>query len=128
MEHFIASVFLSADRAFEQVAAELNSRLFDGKLAPTDRFDEVPGYVAEIGTVFVELQGIPAEIEVQKNADEPAYYLSIQFSSSKRVDLVRWLGDIDPMSLPVHHGYRDFSQHFAQQVQSVTSIACTVES
>lgn len=62
-KRYWGAVTIAADRTLEAVAEELNIFLAPLTLVETDRFDEVPGFIASAEGLEFALQGPPADAE-----------------------------------------------------------------
>lgn len=72
-KHYWGAVTIAADRPLKAFAEELNVFLVPHALLETDRFDEVPGYVASAYGLEFCLQGPSADAE-----DSDYYYFDFQ--------------------------------------------------
>ena len=128
MRAYIAKTPIAADRPFAMAAVELNQLIAPLELIVTDRFDEVPGYIAGINSsVYVELQGIPDDLDEEQSQGEVGYYLTVQLSLSEGHEIPAWLGELQSEQLPKRNGYFDFSKQLRSIVSSSTNLKVIAE-
>lgn len=118
------AVMIAADRPLKVVADELNVLLAPQGLVETDRFDEVPGYLASTEGLEFSLQGSPAGAD-----QEGYYYFDFLCEMAGLCSLPRYL-----RSLPVEaepetdsESQRRASAFLCAKLSAGTTLACTVE-
>lgn len=124
MPHYIAEVFLAPDRTFEMVPLEVNKLIAPQELLETDRFDEVPGFVAEFDPIEVRLLGIPSDASTEEMGDDPAYCLTIFAVAAELTDLPPWLRPASSDLPKLVNGYIDLSARLAQAIYEGTNLRC----
>jgi hypothetical protein len=122
MNHYLATLFVAADRPFDLAAVEVNKLIGSGRLSETDRFDEVPGYAAIIDNVEVVMQGIPEDVSDEEIGDEPTYLIEVTFESESHSMIPSWLSD-KTISPPLRsNGYFDLSNVLEKRIGECTDL------
>lgn len=118
------AVTIAADRPLKAVAEELNVFLAPQALVETDRFDEVPGYVASAEGLEFSLQGLPADGE-----DNDYYYFDFQCEMAGLSSLPKTLSNLPVEAEPEGdpQRWRRASAFLCARLGASTALACTAE-
>jgi hypothetical protein len=117
-------VAIAADRPLKVVADELNVLLAPQRLIETDRFDEVPGYLANTEGLEFSLQGPPAGAD-----DEGYYYFDFLCEMAGLCSLPRSLSSLPVEAEPETNSEprRRASAFLCAKLSAGTTLACTAE-
>jgi hypothetical protein len=122
MINYLGTASIQADRPLQMVAEELNNFFEPLRLSETDRFDEVPGFIAEVRpSLSVELQGIPDEVDFEEHPAEPCYFLTVRFTAQTESEIPTWIGNL-PSNPSLASGYSDISCALVQVLAAKTNL------
>lgn len=122
MNHYLATLFVAADRPFELAAIEVNKMFGSGHLSEIDKFDEVPAYAANIDNVEVVMHGIPKDATDEEIGNEPTYLIEISFESDSHSSIPSWLSD-ETIAPPLRsNGYFDLSDVLGKRIGESTDL------
>jgi hypothetical protein len=121
-KHYWGFVTITADRSLEAVVEELNVFLAPQVLVETDRFDEVPGYIASAEGLEFTLQGPPDD------AEDDGYYCfyflcEIVGLSSLPVSLSNLTAEAEPEA--DSQPRRRASAFLCARLRASTALTCT---
>lgn len=123
-KRYWGAVTIAADRPLKVVADELNVLLAPERLVETDRFDEVPGYVASTDGLEFSLQGPLAGAD-----HEGYYYFDFLCEMAGLCSLPRSLSSLPVEAEPETDSgpRRRASAFLCAKVCAGTTLACTAE-
>lgn len=123
-KHYLGAVTIAADRTLRAVAEELNVFLTPLTLVETDRFDEVPGFVASAEGLEFALQGYPGDAE-----DRSYYYFSFMCEVVGLSSLPSSLGNLIVEVEPEADSQprRRASAFLCARLSTKTALACTAD-
>jgi len=125
MPSYWGAVVIPEGMALADVAAELNRFLDPARLEETDRFDEVPGFIADHSDSerFV-LQGVPLDLPLDAPSSERYNYFYFRCAESDLDTLPPSLRDL-PRDAPVgRNGYRIVNEYLSQRLRQTTGLPC----
>jgi hypothetical protein len=123
-KRYWGAVTISADRPLHAVADELNVLLAPQKLVETDRFDEVPGYVASARGLEFSLQGQPDDAQ-----DDGHYYFDFLCEMIGLDTLPKFLSDLAGEAEPETSSepLRRASAFLCARLRAGTTLVCTAD-
>jgi len=113
---------------FDEVAATLNQFLTPIRLEETDRFDEVPGFVAEVSpaTRFV-LQGAPLDLPSDAPRSERFNLFYFRCSENEIELLPPILRDLPRSAELGQNGYANLNSYLLDKLRKSTRLQCTLD-
>jgi len=125
VKHYWGSVVIQETMSLDDVAAELNRFLSPIELLETDRFDEVPGFVADVpDTVSFVLQGTPLDLPADAPASDRYNYFYFRCSEQDVESLPANLRDL-PLETEVDKsGYCNVNVYLYEKLCHHTRLAC----
>ncbi|MCO5975617.1 hypothetical protein [Ideonella oryzae] len=125
MKNYWGAVVTQEDMSLHDVAAELNRFLFPVKLEETDRFDEVPGFVADrSGRERFVLQGVPLDLPADAPASERYNYFYFRCSEPEIETLPPSLRNLPRDAEVGRNGYSIISEYLCQRLCENTRLRC----
>ncbi len=125
MRSYWGAVVIQEGLPLAEIAAELNRFLDPVKLEETDRFDEVPGFVADHSDSerFV-LQGIPHDIPSNAPSSERYNYFYFRCAESDIETLPPSLRDLPRDAETGANGYRIVNEYLCTKLLQGTRLRC----
>ena len=117
MKHYLGLAAINATKPLKEVAAELSRFLTPLALHETDRFDEVPAFLASSGNLEFTLQGIPDDLTLEQRSAETAYYFELSCSSDVVDSLPSALSGLPMDALEGSNGYIDVSEFLCDRLK-----------
>jgi hypothetical protein len=125
VKHYSGSVIIHETMSLDDVAIELNRFLSPVELIETDRFDEVPGFVADVSdSVEFVLQGTPFDLPPYAPASDRYNYFHFSCSDQDIGVLPASLRGL-PLDAGVgKNGYCDVNEYLYEQLSRQTRLVC----
>lgn len=125
MPSYWGAVVIPEGMELAAVAAELNRFLDPVRLEETDRFDEVPGFIADLSDSerFV-LQGVPPDLPLDAPSSEQYNYFYFRCAEGDLDTLPPSLRDLPRDAAIGRNGYRIVNEYLSQRLRQMTGLRC----